>query len=186
MHTTITRGAHVAASVLLLGTLAACAPYPAQSPVYQQPSYPQTSYPQQPAYPSGGYQTYPAQQGAPVGTEYGRVANIELLQPQAQQRGQTSGGGALLGAVVGGVLGNQIGGGSGRAAATAVGALGGAVVGNTVEGRNNAANAGSYDQAYRITIQLDQGGLRAYDVSSPGDLHIGDRVRLYNGQISRM
>jgi len=35
-------------------------------------------------------------------------------------------------------------------------------------------------------VQLDQGGYRVYDVSSPGDLRIGDRVRLYNGQISRM
>jgi hypothetical protein len=34
-------------------------------------------------------------------------------------------------------------------------------------------------------IGLDQGGQRDYDVSSPGDLRIGDRVRLSNGQISR-
>ena len=88
----------------------------------------------------------------------------------------------MLGAVVGGVLGNQVGKGSGRAAATAVGVIGGAVAGSAIEGRNNPRDDG---QGYLISVQLDQGGYRAYDVSSPGDLRIGDRVRLYNGQISR-
>ena len=88
----------------------------------------------------------------------------------------------MLGAVVGGVLGTQVGKGSGRAAATAVGVVGGAVAGNAIEGRNNQ----DYAQGYRLSIQLDQGGYRVYDVSSPGDLRIGDRVRLNNGQISRM
>jgi outer membrane lipoprotein SlyB len=87
----------------------------------------------------------------------------------------------VLGGLVGGVLGNQIGGGSGRTAATVLGAVGGAVAGNAIEGRMNQG----YTQAYRISIQLDQGGMRAYDVSSPGDLRVGDRVRLVNGQISR-
>ena len=173
MHTTLARGTTWAASIVLVTTLAACAPYPTQQPLYPQQAYPQTSY------PTGGYQ---APVNAPYGTEYGRVANIEALQPQG--RGQTSGVGAVLGAVVGGVLGNQVGGGSGRVAATAVGAVGGAVVGNAVEGRNQ--QGGYEQQGYRITIQLDQGGMRAYDVSSPGDVRIGDRVRLYNGQISRM
>lgn len=172
--TTLTRGTTWAASMVLIGSLAACAPY---APQYQQPVY------QQPAYPAGG--GYQSSQNLPYGTEYGRVSNIELLQPQPQQRGQTSGAGAILGAVVGGVLGNQVGQGSGRAAATAVGVLGGALVGNTVEGRNQRGE-NAYDQGYRLTIQLDQGGLRAYDVSSPGDLRVGDRVRVTNGQISRM
>lgn len=129
---------------------------------------------------SGGYQAAPAYPNNPAGTEYGRVSNVEVLQGRSQ--GQTSGAGAVLGAVVGGVLGNQVGKGSGRAAATAVGVLGGAVAGNAIEGRNNQ----EYAQGYRLSVQLDQGGYRVYDVSSPGDLRIGDRVRLYNGQISRM
>lgn len=135
-------------------------------------------------YYGGGYQgsapAYPAQNQ--YVTEFGRVSNIEVLHGQNQGSGQTSGAGAVLGAVVGGVLGNQVGKGSGRAAATAVGVIGGAVAGNAIEGRNNA---GDYAQGYRITVQLDRGGYRVYDVSSPGDLRIGDRVRLYNGQISR-
>ena len=173
----MSRSATWAVSAVLVGTLSACAQYPSQPPVYQQPVYQQPAYPQT-SYPSGGYQN-------PQGTEYGRVSNIEVLQPQ-NRSSHTSGAGAVLGAVVGGVLGNQVGGGSGRVAATAVGAVGGALLGNTVEGRNNPQQGGNYAQGYRITIQLDQGGLRAYDVSSPGDLRLGDRVRTYNGQISRL
>ena len=176
MQNTFFRRATGAVALVVLGGLTACAQYP------QQQAYPQ-NYPQaypQTSYPSTGYQNQnPA--NAAYGTEYGRVVNIEELQSQG--RAQTSGAGVVLGAVVGGLLGNQIGGGSGRAAATALGAVGGAVVGNAVEGRNQP---GEYPQGYRIIIQLDQGGSRAYDVSTPGDVRVGDRVRLYNGQISRM
>ncbi|WP_298207980.1 glycine zipper 2TM domain-containing protein [Acidovorax sp.] len=163
-----TRAFAVAGVVVLAGSLAACghnrsAPAPQYSGGY-----------------SGGYQTAPAYPNSPAGTEYGRVSNIEVLQGRSE--GRTSGAGAVLGAVVGGVLGNQVGKGSGRVAATAVGAIGGAVAGNAIEGRNNH----EYEQGYRLSIQLDHGGYRVYDVSSPGDLRIGDRVRLYNGQISRL
>ena len=65
--------------------------------------------------------------------------------------------------------------------ATVVGAVAGGLAGNAVEGRMQQG----YTQMYRISIQLYQGGVRAYDVSSPGDLRQGDRVRLVNGQISR-
>ena len=158
----------IAGVVALAGSLAACGHNrPAPAPHYSG------GY-------SSGYQTAPAYPNNPAGTEYGRVSNIEVMQGRSQ--GQTSGAGAVLGAVVGGVLGNQVGKGSGRAAATAVGVLGGAVAGNAIEGRNNQESA----QGYRLSVQLDQGGYRVYDVSSPGDLRIGDRVRLYNGQISRM
>lgn len=157
----------ITSTVVLASTLAACG--------HNRPAPPQPYY-------SGGYQrpapAYPAQ--PPAGTEFGRVSNIEVVQGRG--RGQTSGGGAVLGAVVGAVIGNQIGKGSGRAAATAVGAVGGAVAGNAIESRNNQDSV----QGYRLSVQLDQGGYRVYDVSSPGDLRIGDRVRLYNGQISRI
>lgn len=152
----IPRGLSLITGIALASTLAACAAPPRQH--YQSyPSYPQQAYP----------------------TEYGRVSRIDVMQ--VPQGGNTSGGGAVLGGLVGGVLGNQIGGGSGRTAATVLGAVGGAVAGNAIEGRMNQG----YTQAYRISIQLDQGGMRAYDVSSPGDLRVGDRVRLVNGQISR-
>ena len=161
-----TRSFALVGTVVLAGSLAACGyNSPAPGPQYSGGS--------------GVYQTAPAYPSNPMGTEYGRVSNIEVLQERAP--GHTSGAGAVLGAVVGGVLGNQVGKGTGRTAATAVGVLGGAVAGNAIEGRNNQESV----QGYRISVQLDQGGYRVYDVSNPGDLRIGDRVRLYNGQISR-
>ena len=153
------RAGLVTASAILAASLAACA-----APRQQ---YPDSGYRQ------GGYSSQER------GTEYGRVSNIYALQ--GGRSGQTSGAGAVLGAVVGGVLGHQIGGGSGRTAATGVGVIGGALAGNAIESRNNQAGPGGY----RIVIDLDQGGRRDYDVSSPGDLRIGDRVRMDNGQISR-
>ena len=156
------RLASVCVAVGLAGALAACGAPPRP--------YGESDYMGQ---PSPGYPSYPSR-----GIEYGQVLHIEGLNAQ----NRTSGAGAILGAVVGGVLGNQIGGGSGRAAATAIGAVGGAVAGNAIEGRNARADY----EAYRITVRLDQGGQRVYDVPSPGDLRPGDRVRLDGGQISRM
>ncbi|QIL44421.1 glycine zipper 2TM domain-containing protein [Acidovorax sp. HDW3] len=170
----ISRSLTAMSGLLLATALTACAAQPQQhyEPYPQQGGY--QSYPQQ----QGGYQSYPQQQGPRA--EYGRISNIQTVQVP-QSSGNTSGGGAVLGGVVGGLLGNQIGGGSGRTAATVLGAVGGAVAGNAIEGRMNHGTT----QSYRITVQLDQGGSRAYDVSSPGDLRTGDRVRLVGGQISR-
>ena len=107
------RSAVLVGSVVLLGALTACAPQR-----HVPTGYPATATP------------YPA--SAAVGTEYGRVHQIEVLP--GRQRAQTSGAGAVIGAVVGGVLGNQVGRGGGRAAATAAGVIGGAVGGNAFEG----------------------------------------------------
>lgn len=164
------RLATVVSTVALAGALAACAgPQNHPAPSNYQGQVQQT-YPQQ---------AYPATSSAPMGMEYGTVANIEALQTDRR----TSGAGAVLGAVVGGVLGNTIGGGSGRAAATVLGAVGGAAAGNAVE---NNRNGGTRTEGYRLTVNLDRGGQRMYDVPTPGDLRMGDRVRLDGGQISRV
>ncbi|RYF66707.1 MAG: glycine zipper 2TM domain-containing protein, partial [Comamonadaceae bacterium] len=89
---------------------------------------------------------------------------------------------AVAGGVLGGVVGNQFGRGSGRAAATALGIVGGALLGNTIEAQNNAPRA---YESYRVSVQTDQGAYRVFDVPSPGDLRIGDRVRIDGGQLSR-
>lgn len=153
----------VTASVLALSALTACV---APVPVYQT-----SRYPYQPV--------QPAAQGPYV--EYGVVANIEVMRSQTAGA-PTSGGGAIAGGVVGGVVGNQFGGGTGRAAATALGVLGGALLGNSIEANNNGPRV---YETYRVSVQTDNGGYRAFDVPSPGDLRIGDRVRIDNGQISR-
>lgn len=158
------------ASVLVLAALAACAAPPMSSsePVSTYPSspYPSSSYPAQ--YPQGNY------------TEFGRVSNVEVLR--SSEAGRGSGLGAVIGGVAGAVVGSQIGGGSGRTAATVVGAVGGAVAGNAIEKNQNT----TVRETYRISIRLDNGSTRAYDVPAHGDLRIGDRVRIENGQIYRL
>lgn len=168
----------VVSSVLLLAGLAACNTVPL-GPQGQVSSYPTSQYPNQypNQYPSQNQ--YPAQNQQGNATEYGRVNNIEVFQTQQQAQG--SGLGAVIGGVAGAVVGRQIGGGTGRDVATVAGALGGAVAGNAIE-KNRNPNIG---QAYRVTVQLDNGGIRAYDVPTTGELRTGDRVRIQNGQLFR-
>ncbi|MEJ8849711.1 hypothetical protein [Variovorax rhizosphaerae] len=154
----------LAASVLAVATLSACvapAPYTTNRYRYQ----PQVAYPAQPA---------------PY-TEYGRIANIEVLRTERPGTG-TGGGGAVAGGLIGGAVGNQFGHGSGRAAATALGLIGGALLGNSIEAQNNGPRV---YESYRVSIQTENGGYRAFDVPNPGDLRIGDRVRIDSGRISR-
>jgi len=160
----------VTSAVVLVAGLAACA-----APMSQQPvsSYPAQTYPAQ---------TYPAQ--APQGNyvEYGRVNNVEVIRTQEQAKG--TGIGAVLGGVAGAVVGRQIGGGSGRDVATVAGAVGGAVAGNAIE-KNRASNA-NVRETYRVSVQMDNGTFRAYDVPSYGELRIGDRVKVENNQLYRI
>ena len=153
----------IAASMLALASLTAC--------VQPQPVYQTGSYQYQPP--------PPPRQGPYV--EYGRIANIEVIQSQSSGAAPT-GVGAVAGGVLGGVLGHQVGNGRGNTAATIAGAVGGALVGNAVETNNNAPKQ---FQSFRVSVQTDSGAFRAFDVPSPGDLRIGDRVRIDNGQISR-
>lgn len=172
----------VSASVLIAVTLSACAPMGPQMSSYPYPSggYPQGG--QQGSYPAANYPagTYPAQIQQGNYVEYGRVSNVEVFQIQGKAQG--SGVGALIGGVAGAVVGRQIGGGSGRDAATVLGAVGGAVAGNAVE-KNRA---GEFTESFRVSVQLDNGSFRSYDLPSAGQLRIGDRVRVENGQLFRM
>ncbi|RIX81649.1 glycine zipper 2TM domain-containing protein [Acidovorax cavernicola] len=162
-----TRFISVTASVLALATLTACV---APAPVYQTSRYPYQAPPRAIAYQEAAY------------VEYGHVANIEVLRSETAGIG-TTGGGAVAGGLIGGVVGNQFGRGQGRAAATALGIVGGALLGNTIEAQQNGPRA---YESYRVSVQTDHGGYRAFDVQNPGDLRIGDRVRIDNGHISRM
>jgi outer membrane lipoprotein SlyB len=156
-----------AAFVLACATLTGCA-------TYYDSGYDSGT---PPTYSSGtGY----SHQTQGYGTELGRVVRIERLH--SPQRQMSSGLGALAGAVIGGVLGNQIGHGGGRAIATGLGVVGGAALGNALE---EDGGGSGHSLIYRITIRTDRGTTRAFDVSSPGDLVPGDRVRVYRGEIAR-
>lgn len=153
--------------------LASCAsPYDGQQ--YSNP-------PNQP-YQSNQYnQSNPPNQNTPSNQQSyngrGVVDAIDVVQGENQSRGIA---GALVGGLLGGVLGHQIGHGTGNAVATVGGAVGGAVVGNQLEQRNSQTPA-SYD----VRIRMNDNGYQTINVSNPGDLRVGDRVRIDNGQISR-
>jgi len=122
--------------------------------------------------------TVPAPVVAPavVGVEFGRVTNIEFFQTRP-----TSGinvPGAIVGGVAGAVVGSALSGG--RDAATVLGGAAGAAIGSQV---GKPTTAGS--SVYRVTIQVDTGVYRTYDVPATGDLKVGDRVRIENGVIYR-
>jgi outer membrane lipoprotein SlyB len=107
----------------------------------------------------------------------GRVVDIERVY--ARDRGQTSGGGAVIGAIVGGLLGSTVGKGDGRRAATVAGAVAGGFAGNAVE---RDANGRTYN-AYRFYVDLDDGRsavVTQYD--NPG-FRPGDRVAIRNNQL---
>ena len=161
-------------------------------PQYSEPAYTQDTDPQpvyaQPAptpMPPAGYQPPPppaAYQPAPVpATAYGyseQYGTVTAIQPLSNAASPGGVAGTVVGAVIGGVLGNQIGRGHGRDAATVVGALGGAVAGNTI-GQQMGGPSG-----YRVSVQLNDGSTRAFDLPNPGDLHPGDRVRVDGDQIA--
>ncbi|WP_411886536.1 glycine zipper 2TM domain-containing protein [Polaromonas sp. YR568] len=174
-----------ASVVLVLAGLAACAPMSQTTSDANYPAaYPNTTYPNTASYPNQTYPagTYPAnQQGQNRYIEYGRVSNVEVFRTQEQAKG--SGIGAILGGVAGAVVGHQIGGGTGKDVATVAGAVGGAVAGNAIE---KSRNTGAVRETYRVSVTLDNGTGRAYDVPSTGDLRIGDRVRIENGLLYRM
>ena len=162
----------VATSAILLVGLAACGTAPMSSD--------SSNYPSAPSYPRYPTSSYPSQNSQGNYVEYGRVSNVEVIRTSEQGKG--SGVGAVLGGVAGAVVGHQIGGGHGRDAATVVGAVGGAVAGNAIEKNRNT----NVRETYRVSVQLDNGASRAYDVPSYGDLRVGDRVRIENGQLFRM
>lgn len=157
------RSVSVAASAVMLASLMACAPMN-PAPVSTSPNT----------------TSAPNAQGAYV--EYGRVNNVEIIRTQEPARGP--GIGAVIGGVAGAVVGSQIGAGTGRTAATVIGAVGGAVAGNAIEKSRTANTAAG--ESYRVSVQVDNGSLRAYDVASYGELRIGDRVRIENGQLYRV
>ncbi len=103
---------------------------------------------------------------------YGRVSDIELVSVESR----SSGSGAVLGAVIGGVLGHQFGKGTGRDVATGAGAIGGAVAGHKLAKRSET-------DVYRVTVTLENGDRERFDYEDIGDLQVGDRVKVKNGEI---
>ena len=199
----IQRWGRVAMVAGTAAALSACVAYP-------QGSY-QNGYPAQGSYSQGAYsgsgfpattqsypvgsapvQTYPAhncgynnpncysQQPQPQYVQQGRVLNIETVR--VQDGSGIGAGGAIAGGVIGGVLGNQVGGGSGRTLATIAGVVGGALAGSAVQ---NSVGGGSVRDIYRVTVQLQDGNVRAFDYQHAPQFNIGERVRVDGNQLYR-
>ena len=129
---------------------------------------------------------YPAtvRASAPMSLEFGRITSIEYVPAGAAAVGQTNVIGAVVGGAVGAVLGRQIGGGSGRDAATVLGGVVGAVVGSQM-GREQPITA-TTSPTYRVSVLIDQGVSRTYEVPATGELQVGDQVRIENNVIYRL
>jgi outer membrane lipoprotein SlyB len=165
-----------------VGCVALLASCVGPAPTSNVPSYAQiTHYPA----PSGITSVPPAEtRGRVVGSDPRYASStgvVSSIDPVDEPRSSLSPGGAILGAVVGGVLGHQVGAGSGHAVATVAGVAGGALAGNAIGERVDRPGA----DRYRIGIAYDGGGSQWIDVPAPGDLRVGDRVRVDKGQIAR-
>lgn len=166
--------AAVIGGTLLLGGCAA--PYGGQG--YGNQGYGNQGYsnppPQTyPGYQQGGYQQGGYQQNN--SGNYGVIDAIDAVNTPSQGIG-----GAVVGGVLGGVVGHQVGHGNGNTLATIAGVVGGAVVGNQLEARNSPGST-----SYNVRVRMNNNGYQTISVGNPGDLRVGDRVRVDNGQISR-
>ena len=165
MRNSLRAGSIVVTAIVLAG-LAACGSQPMNAtPVSSYPAG--TVYQQGPATPVGAI-------------EYGRVTNVEVFR--SQEPGRASPAGAIIGGVAGAVIGHQIGRGTGKDLATIAGGVGGAVAGNAI-GNNSSTQV---RETYRVSVQVDNGTYRSYDLGTAIDLRAGDRVRIENGQLYRM
>jgi uncharacterized protein YcfJ len=94
-------------------------------------------------------------------------------------RVEQEGRGTGVGAVVGGIVGNQVGGGTGKKVATVAGVIGGAVVGNKIEENGND------DTYYEITVDMERGGSKTFNVgySAARGIGVGSRVTVSGNNI---
>lgn len=107
----------------------------------------------------------------------GVVDRIELVR-----KGDSNNiAGTIIGGIAGGLIGHQIGGGSGQTAATILGGVGGAVAGREVQNRTRGAN-----EAFRVTVRMDNGRTEVVTQDDISDLRTGDRVRVDSNRIYRM
>lgn len=119
---------------------------------------------------------------------YGVVHSIERVGQDAGGSGIGGTGiglGTVAGAVVGGVVGNQVGAGTGNTAATVIGAAGGAYIGHELEKRQQQNRQQQTENAYRITVRMEDGSVRSLMQSNGDDFRIGDQVRIVNGVVQR-
>jgi outer membrane lipoprotein SlyB len=105
----------------------------------------------------------------------GSVVDVKTVE----QKGEASGGGAIIGGIAGGVLGHQIGSGRGNTAATVAGAAGGAYAGHQIEKNRNTKTI------YQVVVKMEDGKTRYFDFSNPTAFRAGDKVKIVEGKLVR-
>lgn len=113
----------------------------------------------------------PAANAPAVCRDCGVVQSVRAVE----EKGQSSGVGAVAGGVVGGLLGHQVGNGRGNTVATIVGAGAGAYAGNEIE-KNRKKKV-----HWTVALRMDDGRSRAFNYSSQPAVREGDRVKLVDG-----
>lgn len=103
----------------------------------------------------------------------GTVVDVKTIT----EKGEASGGGAVLGGVLGGVLGHQIGSGRGNTVATVAGAAGGAYAGNQIEKNRNTRTS------YRVYVKTEEGRTRYFTYDEPTSYRVGDKVKIVDGKL---
>jgi len=105
----------------------------------------------------------------------GRIAGIEHYTKE----GAGSGVGVVAGGVAGALLGNQLGTGNTRTVATVGGAAGGAYLGNMAEKKVKSK------QMSKVSVKMDNGNTRTFDLGGNTQFANGDRVQVRNGKLNR-
>jgi outer membrane lipoprotein SlyB len=105
----------------------------------------------------------------------GVVVDVQTVQ----QKGESSGGGAVLGGIVGGVIGHQVGSGRGNTVATVAGAAGGAYAGNEIEKNKNTTTT------YVVKLKMDDGADRTFNFSQPTSYRVGDKIKIVDKKLVR-
>jgi outer membrane lipoprotein SlyB len=105
----------------------------------------------------------------------GTVVDVQTVQ----QKGESSGGGAVLGGIVGGVIGHQVGNGRGNTVATVAGAAGGAYAGNEIEKNKNTTTT------FVVKLKMDDGSNRQFNFAQPTSYRIGDKIKIVDKKLVR-
>jgi outer membrane lipoprotein SlyB len=105
--------------------------------------------------------------------ECGTVVDVKTIT----EKGESSGGGAVVGGILGGVIGHQIGSGRGNTVATVAGAAGGAYAGNQVEKNRNTKTS------YRVYVKTEDGRTRYFTYPEQTAYRIGDKVKVVDGKL---
>ncbi|GGP23586.1 glycine zipper 2TM domain-containing protein [Silvimonas iriomotensis] len=122
--------------------------------------------------------TYSRSQAMRTATaQAGTVESVRSVRIQ----NDTNAIGTIAGGVIGGAAGSQIGGGNGAIVAGVLGAIAGGVAGNQIEKQGTTQNA------YEITVRLDNGQRLVITQAADMAFSVGQRVDVVSdGQTTRV